>query len=69
MMWLDALFGYLSAVDAVASTAGVWVPLLGGSVCLVWGVSPPGVLHIGRRPDASGRGADTGADVDVEESA
>ncbi|RWZ74906.1 hypothetical protein EQK42_16500 [Streptomyces albidoflavus] len=55
-MWLiDVLMAYGVAVDAVVSTAHVWVPLLVGAGSLGAGVrrAPPRGRHRRTRPDAS----------------
>lgn len=67
MTWLYAAFLYLVVVNAVASTAHIWVPVLLAVVGLVWGWRcRPSRRR--RAADMSGQGPDAAPDKPDGES-
>ncbi|BBA98276.1 hypothetical protein RVR_4407 [Actinacidiphila reveromycinica] len=65
MTWLDAFVLYIETVDAVVSTAPVWVPLLLGLAALGVGIRrvPRRRHRRTRHPDASGQDPDSPPDI------
>lgn len=65
MNWLDLILAYGHAVDAVLAAADVWAPLLLAVASLGWRVRqvPSRRYRRDNRPDTSGQGPDTPADI------